>query len=61
MREQAGHYMPLQALDSFSNMWAYFRAGGYDKTTKDVELLLGRQPQSMKEWIVENKAAFSNE
>jgi len=58
LRQIAATFLPAQAIDAFSNMFLYFRNGGYDKKFDDIHKVTGHQPRNVKAWIEENKAAF---
>jgi uncharacterized protein YbjT (DUF2867 family) len=59
LRDQAKNFLPNQeAIDAFSNMWAYFRSGGYDKSYPDLEKLLGRKGESVSQWLNQHAAVF---
>jgi len=59
LREQAKNFLPnQQAIDGFSNMYGYFRNGGYDKQFPDLEKLLGRKGESLKAWLANHANAF---
>jgi len=59
LRKAAASFLPgPEAVNAFSNMWGYFREGGYDKQFKDAETLLGRKPEGLKSWVQRNTAAF---
>jgi len=59
LRKQAANFLPTAELvDGFSNMNTYFRNGGYDKHTNDVQNLLGHKGTTFQSFLEENKQAF---
>jgi len=60
LRETVKAFLPSQeAIDGMSNMWTYFRNGGYDRSCDDGEKLLGRKLRDISTYIQENKLAFA--
>jgi len=59
LREQAKKYFPEHAIDGYSNMFTYFRNGGYDRHYDDGEKVLGRPLNHVRPFIREIKHAFA--
>ena len=51
--------LPAWTVDAFVEMYARgVRSGGFERTSDDVERILGRSPRSIDQWIEANRAAF---
>jgi len=59
LREMAKTFLKSQSnIDGFSNMMGFFRNGGYNKSSPDLERVLGHKGRTFRAWIEENAPAF---
>jgi len=59
LREMAKTFLKSQSnIDGFSNMMGFFRNGGYNKSSPDLERVLGHKGRTFRAWIEENGPAF---
>ncbi len=58
-REQVGSQLPPPMLDAFVAIWRTIREGWFAPITADAEHLIGHAPQTLQQWLSENKALFS--
>jgi len=59
LRDMAKNFLPGPAIEGFSNMWTYFRNGGYDRQYDDAKKLLGRELGHVRPYIRDIKPAFA--
>jgi len=59
LQELASRFMPPTSVKLYGELVTWFSIGGFDRLSGDLQHVTGSKGQSLKEWVQENKTAFT--